>query len=285
MTTTGGVKPTCKTEGCKRSTRSRGLCRACYERFRLRQQAYGRFESMYVDAGPVREHVTQLIEAGLSRRRIAELAGLNRKSMEYLLVGRKDRGHGPYKRITAENARKFLAVSMPPSLAAIAPDAAVVDATGTIRRVRALVAFGYTAEGLTVELAGQVSACTVHELVRGYRTQCLARVARSIKRLFDRLQLIPGTSQRSRNHAVKRRWALPFQWDEDTIDNPAAKPEPVRLPRSRSPKPQSPEVKSLRVQKVAELTRTNLSANEIATRLNISSRQVVRDRSALARTG
>lgn len=279
------MKAQCNVESCSRPARSRGLCKPCYERFRIRQQAYGRFESVYVDAGPVREHVQQLLKAGLSRRRITELAGLNRKSIQYLLIGRQDRGHGPYKQITAENARKFLAVSMPPCLASIAPDAAVVDATGTIRRVRALVAFGYTAEGLTVELAGQVSACTVHDLVRGHRTQCVARVARAIKRLFDRLQLIPGSSQRSRNHAAKRHWALPFQWDEDTIDDPAAKPEPVRLSRRPAAKPQSAEVMSIRQAKVAELTRTNLSAAQIAARLQVSERQVVRDRSALARTG
>ncbi|OZF40773.1 hypothetical protein CH296_00515 [Rhodococcus sp. 14-2496-1d] len=263
-----------------RPARTRGLCAACYMRYLERQKAYGRFESLYVDAQPARDHVIELLDAGLSRHRVAQLAGLNRKAITYLLDGRKERGHGPNKEITRVNADKFLAVPVPARPVDTAAGAALVDSIGTIRRLRALVAFGWPAEHLADQLSGEVSACTVHELVRGARTECLARTARSVARLFDRLQLTPGPSQRSRNTGLKRKWAVPLQWDEDTIDDLEALPVPAKY---RALKPKSAhrvnhEVRESRVQAVAELTRVNKSAAEIAVQLRISQRQVVRYR-------
>lgn len=271
---------TCSNDQCDRPARSRGLCHACYMRYLERQHAYGRFESVYVDAEPIREHVVDLLEAGLSRRRIAELAGLNRKSLNWLLNGRSERGTGPAKRITRTNADKFLAVKIPETIAAIAPDAALVDSIGSIRRLRALVAFGWPVEHLADELQGEVGRCTVHELVRGGRTQCLARTARSISGLFNRLQLEPGPSPRSRSTALKRRWALPLQWDEESIDDPKALPEQVRYSEPKARRRGSFDSRELRIERVRELTRAKLSASQIAQQLDIPQRQVVRDRAS-----
>lgn len=124
----------------------RGMCGACYERYRTRQQAYGRWESTYTDAAPVRAHVEALIAAGVGKRRIAQLAGVGRNSLQYITIGRPERGYGASARIQTRIAERILAVPIPDITekhrALAGGD--LVPAVGTVRRLRALVAIGYS---------------------------------------------------------------------------------------------------------------------------------------------
>ena len=56
-----------------------------------------------------------------------------------------------------------------------------------------------------------------------------------VKALFDELQWTPGPSDAARRLGREKRWQLPFQWDEDQIDEPDGRPVPRarRYPSSR----------------------------------------------------
>ena len=83
-----------------------------------------------VDAGPVAVHIDGLIEAGMQRNHVAELAGVAASVVSKVLA--TGTGRNRVRRVRAETARRLLAVQRP-----------AVDATGTRRRLQALVAIGW----------------------------------------------------------------------------------------------------------------------------------------------
>lgn len=98
----------------------------------------------------------------------------------------------------------------------------VVDATATHRRIKALVAAGWTCEQLGKHL-GYNTRQAVKDLLDG------PRVYRSthdrVEALYVTLQNLPGPSQLNRMRSVHKGWAVPYAWDEDTITDPAAEPD------------------------------------------------------------
>lgn len=81
---------------------------AAYQRDRRAALKHGSWTA-YVDAGPARDHIRELVRAGLSWKTIAERAGLNRCTVERILYGGSP-GWVPRKRIREETARKLFAV-------------------------------------------------------------------------------------------------------------------------------------------------------------------------------
>ncbi len=236
--------PACRKADCTRVAKRRGLCGAHYESWRIRQHAYGRFESTYIDAARVREHVLRLRAAGLGTRRVAELAGVHRSSVCALLTGRsRTKVRQPTSKIGRNVAAAILAIPAP-SDAEVARGA-LVDPTGTVRRLQALIAGGYTLTWLGEQLGIAVS--NMGHVMGGRPVR--ASTARRVAALYERTSHLPGPSVRSRKRAQGRGWAPPLAWDEDTIDDPAACPatgadatvvlDPVLLDR----------IKALRVQR------------------------------------
>lgn len=207
------------------------LCRAAnrdYERKRTRQQAYGHHP--YVDAQPAREHVRALMSAGVGLKRIAKLSGVPHGSVAKLIYGEAHRNLAPSKRIRPATSKKLLAVQLPsdPTAGQLAAGARV-DATGTRRRLQALVAIGYSQSRLAQRL-GLLPTNFPTLLARDGVT---ARTAREVVALYDELWNTPqyGTDHRSRisanrarRMAAKRGWPPPMAWDDDTIDAPDAEP-------------------------------------------------------------
>ncbi|HOW94059.1 MAG TPA: hypothetical protein PLF91_06175 [Mycolicibacterium fallax] len=208
---------------CARPATRRGMCNSCYGTYSTRQKAYGRWETLYTDAEPVRTHVRNLQAVGLGLRRIAELAGVHRSQLTSLLNGRPHRGTGPSRQVNRDLAAKILAVPVPDIPHRLAADRHRIPGIGTTRRLQALVAFGYTQSDLCSRLG--MSATNGTCLFSGTRGLVTATTARKIEALFDALQLIPGPSDRARQRAARRGWAPPLAWDEDTIDNPDARPD------------------------------------------------------------
>lgn len=208
-------------KGCGRRVRvtRRGMCHACYETHRHRQKAYGRWQPDRHDAEPVRQHVQALRAAGMGRRRIAELAGVADSSIQHLFTPRAGRS-APALYVKQETAERILAVQ-PEDIAAAVAGGALVDGTGTARRLQALVAIGYTQAALA-ELIGFTPANST-ELFRGHPVR--ATTARKVAALYDQLSMTPGSSQRARTRADKLGWVPPLAWDDDTIDDPAAQPD------------------------------------------------------------
>lgn len=204
----------------------RQMCHACYENIRHRQTAYGRWQPDRVDAEPVRAHVQALQAAGVSLRRLPQLAGVDRSTIGTLVYGKP--GRLPATWVTRRTADRILAVPIPNDPTMVAADGALVPAVGAQRRLRALVAAGWTMTylGDQIGVTPQNFSKLIHQL-----THITAARHRAICELFDRLQLETGPSARAVAYARRRRWPLPMQWDEDTIDDPDAPTPPAILRR------------------------------------------------------
>ena len=196
-----------------------------YEHNRSRAHLYGRYDAL-VDATPVREHLEFLRTNGISAKQAAKLSGVPQSSINRIIHGRTERGEGPAKRISKENAAKILAVQ--PGFWNLA-DGHTVDGTGTHRRLQALVALGYSLAYLGRELeTNNGNMLTLLE-----RGQVTAQTARKVHALYNRLWSHPntatnwqnkGAATRARNYAAARGWVSPLAWDDDTIDDPTAQP-------------------------------------------------------------
>jgi DNA-binding NarL/FixJ family response regulator len=166
-----------------------------------------------------------LAGAGIGWKRAAQLAGISTGAMSKLLYG----GPGdrpPSQRIRPQTAAAILAVR--PSPAALAPTA-LADATGTHRRIQALVACGWSQARIGRRLG--MSPGNFGAMMR--REQVTAGTAAAIRRLYDELwNRRPPQDEwrekiaaaRSRNYARAHGWAPPLAWDDDRIDQPDAQP-------------------------------------------------------------
>ena len=258
---------TCSTPGCTRGGQlRRGKCRACYEKWRLRQHAYGRFDPLFVDAAPAIAHIEKLREAGVSWRRMSELTGVYRTQIRDI--------YPDAVKIGKSTAERILNTPIPAGKHTVALDNDRVPAIGAVRRLRALVANGWTQSYLAERLGMTIQnlSWVTHHKQDGISV----RRDRDIRALFDELQLTPGPSVRARNLGVKHGWALPLEWDEELIDDPAA--EPVLARRTKWDNVQGRAVE--RREKVRELTDKGLSVRQIADQLKVTTRQITRDRSA-----
>jgi len=95
-----------------------------------------------------------------------------------------------------------------------------VDATGTIRRLRALAAMGWPMKQLAA-MSG-VAMPTISYLMHHRRATVYSRTAAKVAALYDELSMKEGNSQRSRLRARRHGWAPPLAWDDETIDDPNA---------------------------------------------------------------
>lgn len=185
-----------------------------YENRRLRERAYGR--ARLVDAEAARDHVRQLMAQGMGRRRIAEVAGVKTSTITRLLYG--IRAVPPSERIKPQTEQALLAVQL--DLAA----GAVVDGLGTIRRLQALVAAGWTQTEIARRLG--VTNANLGALIHT-RTQVLRATADKVTALYEEIsECAPpvDVAPHATRVADRRGWAPPICWDEDTIDDPLAEP-------------------------------------------------------------
>jgi hypothetical protein len=176
-----------------------------------------------IDAEPTRQHVKALMAAGMGSRRISELSGVQRGTMQWLITGRTERGYGPAKRIRDTNAAAILAIPVPDVPHHLVAGGTRIRALGTTRRLQALVAIGYTQVYLSDRIGWTASNAT--RLFTGRATYVTASAARRVETVFNELQLIPGPSDRSRLRAKQLGWVPPLAWDEDTIDQADAEPD------------------------------------------------------------
>ncbi|WP_433193821.1 hypothetical protein ACQP1G_34250 [Nocardia sp. CA-107356] len=249
---------------------ARGMCRPCYQRHRNRQIAYGRWDPQeFVAADAARAHVERLQGMGINLTQLAALSGVDRSSVDRITRDGEIR-------LTSEMEAAILAVQVPERAADVVPGNALVPIHGARRRIQALVAFGYPRNQLAREL-GMVTNSGVMEGLLGKprNAESLARTIsadreRAVKALFDRLQMTPGPSERARARGRRNGWALPFEWDEAALDDPRGKPVRARWTHASAT--------AERREQVTDLTERGLSAEQIAHRLGVTSRTVVRAR-------
>lgn len=203
---------------------------SAYEHNRHRLGLYGRgTPTQLVDAEPAREHVRALTAAGLGWKRVADLASVHRSTVCRLLYGRKRGEHRepPTARMRPGDASKLLAVPMP-GLDDLG-GAQLVDATGTHRRLQALVALGWSQSKLARRLG--ILPANFPPFMRNERV--LVRHAVAVRELYDQLSLTGPTAASgyeargitmALRYAAERGWAPPLAWDDESLDDPTAKP-------------------------------------------------------------
>ncbi len=149
-----------------------------------------------------------------------------------------------------------------------------VDATGTKRRLRALMALGWRRDDLAARLGVSGQNVTYHtsdDSPTVYRTTAVA-----VGRLYDQLADHQGPSRETARRAKAKGWLVPLWWDEDTIDDPTYVPVTVERDEQTAA---NRDARQQRRAEVERLTALGLSAAQIATRLGLKhDRQVVRDR-------
>ncbi len=271
---------------------------AAAEQERRREIAYGRWQP-FVDAEPARQHLRALSERGIGLRRAAQLSGVAYTTLATLLYGAPSAQAAPSRQIRQDTACRLLALSLddaPPA------DGARIDATGTRRRIQALVAIGWTITGLADQLGRDVTS--IRHTLR--RDQVTAATAAIVAELYDRLWNTPpeeSTPQRrtaaanARAMARANSWLPPMAWDDIDAD-----PEPDPSRPSTAPADQDDDLDDLdldivtdrvaagqavqlepgpvRDEVIARLTRRGFSLPEIADLLDITTRTVSRRRKA-----
>lgn len=202
----------CARPTCTRVRHRAGLCHAHYD-LKRRNQPNG-----YVPIQPLREHVAELHDAGLSYEQIAQRAGVSRAAVITQGVLNPKR-----VRMRAVTAKKLLNVSVPNMIEPDTLNYGYIPSVGTVRRLQALVAIGYG----VAELGGRcgLTQQAVTEILHGRQSAVRAGTARSVAAVFRQLQLTPVDNPRSVNRAKRFGWPPPLAWDECSIDDPAAVPD------------------------------------------------------------
>lgn len=190
---------------------------------RRREVAYGTYTRAQVPAGPVRQYLEYLARCGMGIKAVARVTGLPVSTISAIRFGRqaKDGSWVPAKRVGQRTAHRILDIEV--RLDVIA-DGALVDARGTIRRLQALQAIGWTTRMLAARMGIAESnfSRTMHEV------RVTAAKARQVVHLYDELwdARPPASTPREREsiarviaRAAARGWVPPMAWDDIDLDD------------------------------------------------------------------
>jgi hypothetical protein len=214
------------------------------------------------NAAQTRHHVERLLAAGWHQAQIARAAGIAHRTVGSVTAGADS--------ISKRTALALLSIPIGPPPG----DHRDVDSTGTVRRVRALVAIGWPIAHLATQFGLYPTA--LGNIARGELQHVRATTADTIALHYQHLARTPGPSQRARNEARSKGWHGPLAWDGAAIDNPAAEPETetgeLELKRD--------ELAALRRAEIEHLASYNLGIHEIGARLGMAPgyvRDILRD--------
>jgi transcriptional regulator with XRE-family HTH domain len=228
--------------------------------------------------------------AGIGVKQVAELSGLAYSTVARLLWG--DGPGTPKERVRADTAARILAID--PSADNLAAGGRI-DATGTRRRLQALMALGWTQASLARQL--HRGTCSVRRTLAS-RTVTVATAA-AVRELYEQLSNTApeeGTparrhaSQAARARAHKRGWLPPLAWDDIDTDGELASATPrgddvddldveiviERLSDGRQVNLNNAE----RDEVIRRLTQRGHSLEQIAAALGVCTRTVSRRRAA-----
>lgn len=250
-----------------------------YQRRNSKMRAVGR--STLVDAAPVRAYVESLIRGGMTPRQIEDACGVHRTAIRVLLGTFPNRARS--KRVRPATAQALMSVK--PTGLAQPIKSAMVDATGTRRRLQALLAAGYTSRDLAARLGNSADAAGL-QIAR--RPLVRADTARAVAALYDSLEHAPGPSSRAAAYYRALGYLTPAWWDPDTIDQPSAQPDGTRIYVDRTPKQRRQraarseptlvdDVTEPRAARVARMFQLGYTPGEISERTGIPVRYVRRD--------
>lgn len=230
---------------------------------RVRAQKAGTWNGL-VDAEPVRQHILALQAVGIGAYIIAATVNVRVQAIYDFLGSRGKRGRK--HRTTPELAAKILAISPDSTLAGR------IDATGTVRRLRALTANGWP--GKHIARHAGVNAEHIYVMLRcpDRHPTVLPSTAKAIADTYNTLRtqrpsrhgVSKGHAKQARARAAANRWPATKYWDQhlDLIDDPDFTPQLTRI------------------EEIAEdarwLLATGAGIDDIAQRLDVSSYYIER---------
>jgi hypothetical protein len=202
-------------------------CRPCTDantaewRAAAREQTYGA-PSRYVDAAAAREHIQTLRRSGVGVEQIARIVHTSPTHIREIDQStRRSNNRPPITQIRADLSRRILAVN-----ATARSPHSQIDATGTRRRLQALVATGWPLADLA-PLLGRTTT-RLRDLLTGATVQ--VRTAERVSDLYDHLWDTPPSRTSETQHracdearvlAVEQGWLPPLAWDDiDTDPDP-----------------------------------------------------------------
>jgi DNA-binding CsgD family transcriptional regulator len=227
---------------------------------RLRLE-HARGQRRRTDATQTRAHVERLIAAGWNQAQISRAANLAHRTIGAVVAG------SPTVANTTALAILSIHIGPPPQ------DARDVDATGTTRRLQALVTIGWPIAQLAHRFG--IYPTALGNITRGELQHVRATTAETIALHYRQLSRTPGPSQRARNDARKKGWHSPLAWDGAAIDDPNAQPDTHGQDDADDSRRRKVPADPARV---ARLTAQGLSAGQIASHIGCHKRSVVRAR-------
>lgn len=190
-----------------------------------KDRAYGR--SIYTPSDVARAHVNALRSAGWGVKTISAAAGVSGSALTKLIWGYH--GRPPSVRITRATEARILAVPLP--TVHQLGGTQQVPAVGAMRRLRALATLGWSTQEMC-RRAG-MGYQGFYAVISGKYETCYVRTWLAIEKLYDELwDKFPAETNkgersaavRTRNRAVSKGWVSPLGWDDDSIDDPKARP-------------------------------------------------------------
>ncbi len=247
-----------------RYTRHACRCRPCRKAGRSYRLRYGYDHTngirRRIDNTQTRAHVERLIARGWSQTQIAAAAGLNSATVSEVLTGR-------YATVNRRTAAVILDIRLdqtPPV------PRGLVDATGTRRRLQALMVLGHTLPDIARRIG--VGGSSLQQTAEGRWQAVRSLTATKVARVYRDLSTAPAPptrhAEKARNQAMMQGWHGPMAWAD--IDDPACEPDP-----------DVPAVPChVHADDVAELAACGLDDDAIGRRLGVSARTVLRARAA-----
>ncbi|MER7046728.1 hypothetical protein [Streptomyces jumonjinensis] len=236
----------CYLRGCRRTE-----CSTAHYRYMKRRRLDALAgKPRRTPAVQTRAHAERLRAAGWSQAQIARAADIHHRIISAIIAGQPT--------VARHTALAILTISIGPPPA----DLRDTDPTGTIRRVRALVAIGWPLAQLAPQLGLHQSA--LGRLARGHHPMVRAATAERVAREYRRLARIPGPSTHARSIARRNGWLSPMAWDD--IDDPDTQPETDMQsgPLNRN------QQGAARREEIVHLVEFGISEGEIAARLGMA---------------
>lgn len=225
----------------------------------------------YVDPVPVAAHVQALLDAGASRRAVADAAGISASSITRVM--------NQPKHIRRVIAAALMRVTPAMIFNRTGHEDFVPD-FGAKRRLHALNAIGHNAATIATAMGEDVTPAIPRNIAnnpgRWISRLNYERTLRAYAALWDQ----PGTCPRVRGQARRFGYAPPMAWDDDTIDNPLATPHLGEAGPLRAGRPIDDLLEDLQFLLHHEPTAT---ADYLAQRLGFADRSGIQN--ALARAG
>lgn len=183
-----------------------------------------------VPATRTREHLHELKAAGVSVRQVAERTGYSKSLLERIyrgaLDGTSQATQDDVLSIPVPHMRRF--------------DKNRIDATGTRRRIRALVAMGHSLRAIAIDAGISHDVPTRISRPSNPHQWVHVDIADAIRETYNRLWDQPPAESTtrekdkatmSRNRAAANGWLPPAAWDDDQIDDPTYTPNITPLRR------------------------------------------------------